>query len=531
MNGQTGTTVNRRIAGAAFIIFIGNVVGFTFSFFKEILVAAKYGVGYEMDVFYAASSLPNLISGAVLSIFAAIFIPILIEFKVKEKEEVQKILNGLITYILLGLLVLSLLLYFLSPLVIRVFFPGFSGSVSALAIRVSQLLVLTIVFTCLTGILTGILHTEKHFTAPAFSGLAVTLCTIAAVYFLRDKIGVFALGWGLVLGTLLQFLILIPVLRRRGYRFGLLVYLDNPALKQARTVLLPFMFGMVIAELSPVVGRMMSSELQAGSIAALGYALKLAGVPLLFFSSSIVTAVFPFFATQVAEEKTEEMKESLAISLRMASYMAIPITVLLCVLAQPLIHLIYERGHFTAQATALTAATFRMYCLQIYFYTGFLVMSRVFLSYKKINYLVFIGVISLLLNVIFNWLFMRWLDPPVTGIALATSLVYAIGFLVSFIYLKKLLPHLNGRYIIDGAVKVTLASLLMGAVSLGLYKYMISGCPSAKPYLMLVLLISGGTGLALYVAMVSWLKIDEQRRMLSLIKEKVWGALYDREMG
>jgi len=73
-------STNLKIARAAAILIIASILGHLLSLGKEILVAAKFGITQAMDAFYAAITVRNLISGAVLSTFGAVFIPVFIRY-------------------------------------------------------------------------------------------------------------------------------------------------------------------------------------------------------------------------------------------------------------------------------------------------------------------------------------------------------------------------------------------------------------------------------------------------------------------
>ena len=513
---------NRRIAKAAFILILGNIAGFTFSFFKEILVAAKFGVGPEMDAFYAASSFPNIISGVLLSIFAAVFIPVFIEYELKEKSAAQQIINIFVSYITVIMALVIVVLLIFAGSFVRLFFYGLPPEVSALTVKLLRVFLLMLIFSCFSGIMIGILNAEKHFAVPAFSGLLVTLFTVAGIFLWQRSLGIFALAWGVVLGTLAQALLLAAKARKSGYVFKPLIITDHPALAQIKHMLMPFAAGIVIAEFNPMVDKVMSSGLAAGSIAALGYAGKLAQVPMQIFSNSIAAAAFPFFATQVAEDKIEKMKYSLARSIRMAGFILIPITAALMVLARPLISLLFERGKFTPQATSLTAVVFRMYCLQLFFYAAFLIMSRVVLSLKKIMFLFKLAILNLVLNVVLNLVFMRLFDPPVAGIALSTSVVYFTACAISYFYLKRALGDMSEDYLARGFLKVGACSLAMGVVVffvqsfLGGHNYYSGLLDKMIPLFFSIL-----AGLASFMTLAYIFKIEEQKELLALLKARI----------
>ena len=464
MKNQQGEllSTNLKIAKASFILIVASILVHLLSLGKEIIVAAKFGITREMDAFYAAITVPNLINCVLLSTFGAVFIPVFIKYKLRDKEEANRVASIVMNSFFLSFFFGTIIIFILAPWIIKYGFHGFDLETSTLAIKILRIASFTLIFSGLIGIMTGILNAYKHFTWPAFSQMFITLSTVFFLLLFVRQWGIFVLVWGLLFGLIIQFFFLIPITKQKGYHYYFDFNWKHPAVKEMLKLGGIYFVAIVMSECNLVVDRVMASYLAPGSIAALGYAGKLVHVPLIIVSSSIATVVFPFFSQQVAEGKIEEMKDSLSKSIRMSGFIFIPLTVMLIVLAKPIIQLLFQRGAFTSQATELTAIILICYSFQLFFYTVGIIFGRVFLALQDMGSLLKVTVACVIMNIILNLVLMKIVSPPAAGIALSTSGVYFIAMFLLFLCLRKKSFYVKGECVLQGISKMILSSLFMG---------------------------------------------------------------------
>jgi len=515
-------TTNQKIARASAILIIASILGHILSLGKEILVANYFGITKAMDAFYAAITIPNLLTNVFLSTFGAVFIPIFIRYK-KNMEEANRIASIIINYSFLFFLLGAMLIYIFAPWIIRFGFHGLKSETISLAIKMLHIVSFTIIFSGLIGIMSGILNAFEHFTWPAFSQMFITITTIFFILFFVKNFGVFTLVYGLLLGLILQFLFLIPITKGKGYHHYLDFNQKHPAIKEMISLGFVFFIAIVVSHINIVVDRIMTSYLAPGSIAALGYAGKLVQVPLVIFSSSIATAVFPFFSSQVTEGKIEELKDSLSKSIRMSGFIFIPLTVILVILAKPIIRLLFQRGMFDSHATNLTSVILICYSFQIFFYTTGIILGRVFLAFQDIKTLLKITIVGVIMNIVLNFLFIKIINPPAAGIALSTSGIYLITMFLLFVFLKKKMIYLHGKYILEGLLKIGISSIVMGVGVFWIFnisqKFINLGSILGQMFFLLIVVF---IGLGVYIKVSSSLKLSEVSKIKKLIYVKFW---------
>ncbi len=510
-------STNRKIAKASAILIAASSLGYVLSLVKEIMVANYFGITKTMDAFYAAVAFPTLINNVLLATFGAVFIPIFVRYRLRDGGEADHIASVVVNYLFLALLFATLLLFTFAPLVVGSVFHGLSAETAALAVRILKILCATVVLSGLIGVMTGILNSHEHFAAPAFTQMVITATTIIFIALFVGRWGVFVLPWGLLAGLTVQFLILVPIVVRKGYRHHLSLDWRHPAIREMSYLSLLLFVNMLAGQMNVVVDRIMASYLAPGSIAALGYADKLVQVPTIIFSASIAAAVFPFFSVQVAENRIEEMKHSLARSIRMSGCIFMPLTVMLVILAKPVIQVLFQRGAFGPQATELTAIILVCYSFQLFFFGAGLILARVYLVFQDMATLIMMTSLGVALNVLLNIIFMRLFTPPAAGIAFATSVVYGITMSLMLALLRKKMIHLGGSYILRGLAKAAICSVIMGAVMyavLGLSRHVSAATSDAAVIARVA--ATGLAGVTAFILSALLLKLEEPRKVMGL---------------
>ena len=128
-------------------------------------------------------------------------------------------------------------------------------------------------------------------------------------------------------------------------------------------------------------------------------------------AQSIAIAALPTFSAQVARGKPEEMRHSLATTLRGVLLLSIPASVGLIVLRQPLVALLYQRGQFTSEFTELVAWALLWYAAGLVGHCVVEIMSRAFYALHDTRTPVSVGVVAMSLNIVFSLVFSAWFTP------------------------------------------------------------------------------------------------------------------------
>ena len=146
--------------------------------------------------------------------------------------------------------------------------------------------------------------------------------------------------------------------------------------------------------------------------------------------------------------------------------MAVPASVGLILLRQPIIELLYQRGSFNAHSTELVAWALLWYAAGLIGHSILEILARAFYALHDTKTPVIVGVVAMGLNVVFSFsfsaLFIRWGWMPHGGLALANTLATALEAIALLILMRSRLNGLSSRKLIKGFGQSLAASFLMG---------------------------------------------------------------------
>ncbi len=450
-----------------FAIIFGQLAGLA----RGIIVARQFGASPELDAFFAANRVSETLfllvaGGALGSAFIPTFTGLLAR---DEKDSAWRLASALANAVTLTLSLLAALIALFAPQVVHYLLaPGLSENPQLFALTISLLriqLISSVLFG-LGGLIVGILNAHQVFFIPALTPAMYQLGIIFGAVFLAPSMGTYGLAWGVVTGAIFYLLIQIPsLLKRRGtYTFSL--ELHNPNTRQVIFLMAPRLIGVAVVQLNFWVNTNLASRMEKGSVAALYYGFALMLMAQAAIAQSVAIAAMPTFSAQHALGKLDEMRSSLAASLRGILLMALPASIGLIILREPLISFLYQRGEFDGRDVQLVAWALLWYAAGLVGHSIMEVLTRAFYAQQDTKTPVIIGTIAMGLNVVFSILFSQyfvqigWL--PLGGLALANSFATALEATALFIFMRRRLNGIEGKSIADGVWRIGLAGLGMG---------------------------------------------------------------------
>jgi putative peptidoglycan lipid II flippase len=293
----------------------------------------------------------------------------------------------------------------------------------------------------LSGILniwSAVLNAGERFALAALCPIVVPAITISLLLGFGSW-GIFALAAGLVCGAIAEMIILGVALHRQKISLRPKWYQFDANLRQVAGQYAPMTAGAFLFCSTSLVDQSMAAMLSPGSVAALNYGNRVIALPITLITTALSTAVIPYFSKMVSRQDWTGVLHTLKKYLRLIFIVTVLITGIILVFSQPIVQIVFQRGSFTAEDTNLVAQIQACYALQIPFYIANILVVRM-ISALLLNYiLMYENIVNLIANIFLNYVFMQKIG--ITGIALSTSCVYFICFLMSlsalFFYLKK----------------------------------------------------------------------------------------------
>lgn len=515
---------NEHVARAAGAVggatFISRILGFV----RDMIIANLFGTKMAADAFFVAFRIPNLLRRLLgEGGLTAAVVPVFTEYlTTKKKDETWKLANILLNTFLLVLIVTVILGIILSPAVVRVIAPGFHASAEKfeLTVKLTQFIFPYLLFVGMATLTMGMLNSLRIFFIPAVGPVFLNISIILFALLLSPRLEepVFALAAGVVVGGLLQFLIQVPVLIKKGLKYKATLNFHHPGLIKIGKLMLPALVGLAVLEINIFVDTLLASLLPEGSVSYLYYGNRLVQFPQGIFAVALGVAILPTLSLQAAKNQIGDLRNTLSFGIRLVLFITIPATVGLIVLKEPIINLLFERGEFTHQSTVATAHALFYYAIGLCAYSGVKVIVPAFYSLKDTATPVRIAIYAMITNIFLNLLLMGPLQHG--GLALATSLSSLLNVTLLIFILRKRIGGIKGRTILVSTIKLTIASIMMGFViywiNTGFYDM------GASTLLKAGILFGNITvGIIFYLILSFFLKAEEVKFLINLVRNKL----------
>lgn len=465
-----------------FAIVLGQIAGLV----RGILVAQVFGASPELDAFFAANRVSEtlflLVAGGALG---SAFIPTFTGLLAKdEKDTAWKLASSIANAVTLTLSLLAALLAFFAPQVVRyALAPGLAADPELFSLTVSLLRIqlISAVLFGLGGLIVGILNAHQIFLVPALTPALYQLGIIFGAVFLSPTLGIYGLAWGVVIGAVFYLFVQLPSLlklvttNRSPATYSFSLGLGNPTVRRVFLLMGPRLLGVAVVQLNFWVNTWLASQMMPGSVSGLYYGFSLMLMAQAAIAQSVAIAAMPTFSAQHALGQTDEMRSSLASSLRGVILLALPASVGLILLREPLVSLLYQRGEFDERSVQLVAWALLWYAAGLLGHAVMEILTRAFYAQHDTKTPVIIGTVAMLLNVVFSIALSRmfasigWM--PHGGLALANSLATALEAVVLFIMVRRRLNGIGGSHILRGIVPSLVAATGMSLTLFGVLTY------------------------------------------------------------
>lgn len=483
------------------------------------LIGSTFGTGMESEAYFAANRFSEIIfnlmaGGALGSAFIPTFTGML---ATRDQSGAWKLASSIANLLLLIMVLVSILSWiFAEQIVHNILAPGFEASGKAMTVDLLRIQLPSAIIFGLSGLAMGILNAHQHFLLPALAPAMYRIGLIIGTLVLSPWMGIKGLAWGVLLGASMHFLLQLPALvRLPERRYAPTLGLKSPIVREVGRLMAPRLIGVAVVQLNFLLNTFLASFQPQGSVTAITLAFALMLMPQAAIAQSIAIAALPTFSAQVARGRMEEMRISLAATLRGVLLLAIPASLGLILLREPLVSVIYERDAFSQASTQLVAWALLWYAAGLVGHSLVEIFSRAFYALHDTKTPVVVGVITmslnLLLSIAFSWLFARVGWMPHGGLALANSLATALESIALIYLMRRRLNGLQGHTIWQAARKASLAAVCMGV---SVWIWLKVSPVSSNLFLTLGGVLVGGL---LYVILLWILRVSELRRGLRFI--------------
>jgi putative peptidoglycan lipid II flippase len=456
-----------QIAWNALTITFLSILTSAGGFLCQIVIAAQFGAGRELDAYLVVTALPLAIIAALTSAGTVVLIPIFQQLRSTRSEDAAWSLASSALWAFLGLLaLLAVAGSAFSEALVHLSAPGLRGTPEeALAVRMAPFIWTTVVFTGMSALMTGLHSCCERFTLASFVMAFPTLGMLAAIALLSSRCHIMALVYGQLAGTALQAAALLPLVMKPG-RLRMQCRLSDPALLRLCALAAPLLIGGSLHNALPVIDRFFASSLGVGRISQLSYSSRLAFSWSVLMSQGIATVIFPRLATAFAGNDRQGASRMLSISIRLLFAAAIPVLALSPLFARPLIELLFMRGQFTPAAAEGAASVLPLYVLAAGASALGMVIGRGFWALQDTRTPVLVNVVLYLLYIPMAYVLVRLFDY--SGLAVNTAFFWCASVGINGFLLRRKLSPAGGRSVIVSMIRhlaVALAVLICVALA------------------------------------------------------------------
>ena len=325
------------------------------------------------DAWTTAFRLPNmfrrLLGEGALSVS---FIPIFVESRIQDPSGVRSrnLVNGLYTLLLIVLMGLTTLGTVFTEQILNLLLDPHYSDVAGkfeLTVRMSRIMFSFVFMISSYAFFMGILNALGKYALAAIAPTLWNVTMIITTFIPQTWLGSpgDAIAWGVVIGGAFQAGVLVPALIKAGYfprlRGDLKECFTNPDVLKIFRNMLPGMVGLGLLQITTIVNLRFASNLGEGPISYIYLADRLLELPLSLVSVSLGTALLPTLAAMWSRGDKAKMFETSNYYLRLNLFVAVPAAIGLFIMAEPIVELLFQRGHFAAEATLATASVVRVY--------------------------------------------------------------------------------------------------------------------------------------------------------------------------
>lgn len=516
---------SRSVASAAFVITVSGVASRVLGLLRDRFLAANFGAGDTLDVYYAAFRIPDLIYNLIiLGALSAAFIPVFTSLVSQNKEEeAWKMAGGVMKLAIVFILVVAVFLAIFAPFIMKIITPGFSPGKMDLAVVFTRIMFLSPLFLGISGIFGGILTSFKKFITYSLAPIFYNIGIIIGIVFFVRFMGPIGLAWGVVLGAFLHMLVQWPATKNAGFRFigTLREAWKNPNVRRVGKLMIPRTLGIAVTQINLLVITIFASTLAAGSLAIFNFAQNLQSVPLGLFGISFSIAVFPILSDLFAKEKRDDFINTFSQTFRQILFFVIPLSILILVLRAQIVRIVLGSGKFDWEDTILTFQALGIFVISLFAQSIIPLLARAFYAMHDTKTPFYIGIFTEAVNIVLILFLISKYE--ILGLVIAFSISAVIQMFLLLFVLRMRFENMDDKKILVSILKISLAGVVLG-LFIQASKYWVAAWVDLDTFLGVFsqLIISASIGMLVFIGMSYLLKIEEFFDFRNSLKKRLF---------
>ena len=462
------STRNHDLLQTTGILIAVMLLSRVFGFLREWTVAHQLGSSAVTDTYYAAFTLPDLLSylvaGGTLGMF---FIPVFAKYTAeKNEEEGWHVYSTIITCMGLILVALIVVGEIFAPHIVRFLVPGFDAAQQARVVFLTRLMLPSQVFLFFASMASSVQNLKSRFLVPALGSGVYNLGIILGGWLLSPRIGVAGFAVGVLVGAFCGFFVLqLFGARSVGARFTPNLDLNHPGFRLFVKLSIPIMLALSFDITDEWIIRSFGSYLTPASITWLTYARTIMRLPQVLIGSAAGIVSFPLLAQLHSQGESDSLNRTLNSTLKGLILFLVPLSALAIVLSKPVIYFAFSHTRLSGADFQATGAALGLFSIGIFARAAQNVIGRTFYAVRDTITPAVVGTSVTFLSLPLYWYCARQWD--FLGLAIASSFIAIAFAAVSFGLLVRRTHNQEVGDLLLCLAKVLTSSVL---VSLACYK-------------------------------------------------------------
>lgn len=502
---------------------------------RDQIFAGLFGYGVLTDAFNIAFRIPNLLrdlfaEGALSQAFVTTFTK---RVKQTGPESAWPLAARMLTIIALLMSAITIVGIVFSPQLVALLTPFAKGKTFSpediqLTILLTRIMWPFMLLVSIAALVMGILNARGSFVVPALSSCFFNLGSIVAGTGIglwldpsRGPKTMIGMAIGVVIGGLGQLAFQLPALRRLGFRWRPDFNWRDSDVRKIFSLMLPAVISASVVQINVVINSQFATAIGQSAVSALAGAFRLIQLPLGVFGVTVATITLPALSLAATGSLGTEFRHTLSKGMRMVTFLVLPSSIGLCLLAGPLISTLLEHGNFTAANRVTTAAALRGYGLGLLAYSWLKVLQPAFYAADKRWIPMIASFVAICLSVASNYYFVMVRGMGVQALAATTSLVAVSNFLILYFAMSRIASGLETRSLLALLAKLLLAAIPMAAICLAADRFLFAN-PGSLAWWLRAIYIALTCGLAAlaYFFSASLLRVPEARETLAMVSRR-----------
>jgi putative peptidoglycan lipid II flippase len=511
---------SRALARAGLIVSAAFLVSRILGWVRLVVFAHVFPAGSDLDVFFAAFRLPDLMfqlvaAGALSSSVIPVVSGLLAH---DETSRAWRVVSTIGNLMLAALLVLGLVVFVAAPAIVPVITPKFSAAQWSETVDLTRIMILSPIFLALGSLVTSVLNARGRFAASAIAPIVYNLAIIGAAIALTPTLGITGLAVGVVAGSLGHLLVQLAPLRAQGFRYERRVDSADPEARLALKLMAPRAIGLGAGQITFMVVTSVASGLGVAAITAFNYAFTLLQIPIGLIGVPLGIVVLPSLSSLAALGDVDAFAGLVSRAIRLTIFVMLPVTGIAIVLRQEIVTVLFGFSKFDAAALRLIADTLFTFLLGLTAHALIAILARAFYARHDTRTPVAAALVAVVVNSTLAAVLAGPLGLP--GLGLAIAIAAWLETVILVVLLKRSLPELRTGPIASLGIRSLVVAVggALAAAGVGAGLGLAMGAPDASRLTLIVRLTAVGVVWLLSSALLAAvLRIGELPAMIGLM--------------